>query len=79
MSRMAVLGLLVLLAGCDDVSKADISNAIRKCEGHKGLQEVRQVADNMVDVYCNDGAQFNGLPMLENTSCQDVNGKMYCN
>lgn len=77
--RMVVLGLLGLLAGCDHVSKADISNAIKMCEGHHGLKEVLSTSENTVDVYCNSGAQFTGIAKIADTSCQDVNGKQYCN
>lgn len=77
----ALLFLLGLLSGCDDVSKADISNAIKMCEGHNGLEKVvpSHSADS-VDISCNSGAQFTAVPMIKEASdCQIINGKRYCN
>jgi hypothetical protein len=65
MWRIAILFLLALLSGCQDVTKADIANAIRLCEGHHGLQEVRSVSPTSVDVYCNSGAQFTSIPKIK--------------
>lgn len=62
MRRIAIPALLFLLSACDDVSKADIANAIRLCEGHFGLKEVTSASKNSVNVYCNSGAQFNSIP-----------------
>jgi hypothetical protein len=79
--RMAMLFLLGLLSGCDGVSKSDISNAIKMCEGHQGLEKVvpSHSADS-VDIYCNSGAQFTGVAKIKEVSnCQTIMDKQYCN
>jgi len=81
MMRMAILCLLVLFSGCDDISKSDISNAIKMCEGHNGLEEVvPSHSANSVDVYCHNGAQFTGVAKIKDGSnCQTIMDKQYCN
>ncbi len=78
---IATLVLIGFLAGCDKVSKADISNAIQLCEGHQGLQDVVPTKGNndYNDVYCNDGSQHTMVAKIPETSCKDINGKKYCN
>jgi hypothetical protein len=79
--KMAIIFLLGLLSGCDGVSKPDISNAIRMCEGHNGLEKVSSsyFADTF-DVYCNSGEQFTGVAKTKDESnCQTVMDKQYCN
>ena len=79
--RMAILILLGLLSACDHVSKSDISNAIKMCEGHHGLEQVipSKSADS-VDVYCNSGEQFLGVAKIKEVSnCQTIMDKQYCN
>jgi predicted small secreted protein len=61
--------ILPTLAGCNPgVSEADINHAIQLCEGHHGLQEVRSISENSIDVYCNSGAQFNAIEKIRNDS-----------
>ena len=76
-----ILTMLVLLTGCDNVSKADISNAIHLCEGHHGLKEVVPTKDNkgFNDVFCNDGHQISMVEKIPEVSCKDINGNKYCN
>jgi hypothetical protein len=62
---MKKIAILALLAGCGDVSQADIANAIRLCEGHHGLKEVRSASATSVDVYCNSGAQFTSIAKIK--------------
>lgn len=78
--RIAVIFLLGLLSGCDDVSKSDISNAIKMCEGHKGLDEAVSHSADTIDIYCHDGTQFSGVAKIKNAArCQTIMGKEYCN
>jgi predicted small secreted protein len=69
--NMLIIASLILLAlaGCNPgVSKADINHAIQLCEGHHGLQEVRSISENSIDVYCNSGAQFNAIEKIKDDS-----------
>jgi hypothetical protein len=78
--RMVIIFLLGLLSGCDGVSKSDISNAIRMCEGHNGLEKVVQTSADSVDIYCSSGAQFSGVARVKDGSnCQTIMDKQYCN
>lgn len=80
MKRLIPLLLLALLAGCDHVSKADISNAIKLCEGHSGLQDIIPRSQDSMDVYCNSGTTFAGVEMIKNApDCQIIMGHRYCN
>ena len=59
---MAILFLLVLLSGCDGVSKSDILMGIQKCEGHNGLEKVvPSYSSDLVDIYCSSGTVFTGV------------------
>ena len=78
--RIAIFILSVLLSGCDGVSKSDISNAIKMCEGHHGLEQVVPSSADSVDVYCNSGMQFKGVAKIKEVSnCQTIMDKQYCN
>ena len=78
--RMTILFLLGLLSGCDGVSKSDISNAIRMCEGHNGVEKVVSISADSVDVYCSSGEQFTGVAKTKDGSnCQTIMDKQYCN
>ena len=78
--RLAIIFVLVLLSGCDGVSKADISNAIKMCEGHHGLRDVISSSADSVDIYCDDGTQFPGTAKIKNApDCQTIMDKKYCN
>ena len=79
--RLTLLFLVGLLAACDGVSKPDISNAIRLCEGHQGLDQVVPAkSGDFVDVYCNSGTQFTGVAKIKDPSnCQTIKDQQYCN
>ena len=78
--KTVIILILGLLSGCDGVSKSDISNAIRMCEGHHGLEQVvpSSTADS-VDVYCNSGTQFTAVAKIKEVSnCQTIKDNKYC-
>lgn len=67
--RIELFLVLAILSGCDNVSRSDISNAMRMCAEHDGLKEVlpSRSAD-YVDVYCNSGAQFTGVAKIRESA-----------
>ena len=65
MRILFLLGILAILSGCDGVSKSDISNGIRLCEGHNGLESIVKASENSVNVYCRSGAQFTGIAKIK--------------
>ena len=74
------MALLALLAGCDRVSKADISTGIKMCEGHSGLGDIIPRSKDTMDVYCNSGTTFAGVEMQHDApDCQIIMNKRYCN
>ena len=77
---MAIIFILGLISGCDNVSKSDISNAIKMCEGHHGLEQVVPSKNaGYVDIYCNSGTQFIGVEKIKETSnCQTIRDNKYC-